>query len=427
MKLGNILIFLFITTTICLYFLAKGDLGDFLAIPLLSLSQLTSLVGLTLLAITFFLAGRLSFLENLFGGLDRVYKIHRLAGSIAFILILNHPLLWAINSLPSTSLAVTYLSPGPNWSYNFGLFALWSLIIFIFFTLFINLPYHLWKRIHEFTGIAFFLSLAHILTIKSSVLYFLPLKIWLLTLMVITSFSYLYKRFFYGHFGSGHLYIIDCLTRRLDLIEICLAPIHANIKYAPGQFAFISLQSKNLSSEPHPFSIASSPKDNHLRFCIKIVGDYTLRLRELKIGDLVKVAGPYGQFSQRFFNSGKEAIFIAGGIGVTPFLSILKTAVDYCQLQKIFFFYCATNETEAYYHEELQTLVGRAQNIDYYLCCSEKNGRLNAKIILTTVGNFRDKIIFLCGPLSMMINLRSQFLLLGVRQSNIIFEDFSLK
>ncbi|MBI5465867.1 MAG: ferric reductase, partial [Candidatus Kerfeldbacteria bacterium] len=62
---------------------------------LTSLGQITGLVGMAMFALTLILSARLKFLENYFGGLNRVYVAHHIFGSIAFILLLFHPLILA--------------------------------------------------------------------------------------------------------------------------------------------------------------------------------------------------------------------------------------------------------------------------------------------------------------------------------------------
>lgn len=426
-RLGPILIILFTAITVSLYILSKDNLSALSDHPFLSLSQITALLGTVLLSLSFVIAGRSSFLEGIFGGLDKIYKTHHLTAGIAFVLLLNHPIMLIVNRLPNRNLAVSYLLPSGDWSYNFGIFALWGFILLMILTIYLNLPYHLWKKTHELMGIPFLLATSHALLIKSDISRFPALRGWIGLMLFLGILSFLYKRFLYGKIGPIHFYIVDSLARKVDITEIYLRPVGESMKFIPGQFAFLSFQNDAIANEHHPFSIASGPEDEFLRFCVKIVGDYTLSLRDLKKGDTVKVFGPYGRFSERLIFSKKDAVFIAGGIGVTPFLSLIRNKSEKGKERKTYFFYCVKDENEAYYHNEIQSLLASSADVSYFFHASKEKGRITAKTILEEVGNLKDKEIFLCGPPPMMNDLRNQFLSLGARNYNILFEDFNLK
>jgi predicted ferric reductase len=426
-KLGPILIILFTAITVSLYIFSKDNLNALFDRPFLSLGQITALLGTVLLSISFVLAGRFSFLEGLFGGLDKIYKTHHLTAGIAFILLLNHPIMLIVNRLPNRNLAVSYLLPSGDWSYNFGIFALWGFIFLMILTIYINLPYHLWKKTHELMGVPLLLATSHALLIKSDISRFPALRVWVGLMLFLGILSFLYKRFLYDKIGPIYFYIVDSLVRKIDVTEIYLRPVGKRMKFIPGQFAFLSFQNSAIANEHHPFSIASGPKDEFLRFCVKIVGDYTQSLRDLKKGDSVKVFGPYGRFSERLAFSKKDAVFIAGGIGVTPFLSLIRDISEKGKERKTFFFYCVKDENEAYYHNEIQNLLASPADTSYFFHTSKEKGRITAKSILEKVGNLKDKEIFLCGPPLMMDDLRNQFLSLGVRNNDILLEDFNLK
>ncbi len=92
--------------------------------------------------------------------------------------------------------------------------------------------------------------------------------------------------------------------------------------HAPGQFALVTFQAAKLPREEHPWTISSSPVQGPgLQFTIKEGGDFTRRIRELEIGDLARIRGPYGLFSHLALETdqGTELIMIAGGVGGTPF------------------------------------------------------------------------------------------------------------
>jgi ferredoxin-NADP reductase len=109
-----------------------------------------------------------------------------------------------------------------------------------------------------------------------------------------------------------------------DIWTIRLTPPDCNrFRHREGQFGFIRFLTGNVSREPHPFSF-SDMQDDHgtLTMTIKALGDYTRAIRNAKPGDLVAVDGPYGRFTPSLHGH-KKLVLLAGGIGITPMLSIL--------------------------------------------------------------------------------------------------------
>lgn len=109
--------------------------------------------------------------------------------------------------------------------------------------------------------------------------------------------------------------------------ELALTPVDKKIAYTAGQFAFLRFESEQISSEPHPFSFASSSKSREtVRVIMKHGGDFTDTLPRLHIGDRVRLEGPYGKFTLDT-RSGLKNIRIAGGIGITPFMAMADELV----------------------------------------------------------------------------------------------------
>jgi predicted ferric reductase len=100
------------------------------------LGRLTGIIGLSSLTLTVVLSAKFSFLEDLFGGLDKVYQVHQSIGKMAFYNMLAHPLLLLVKYLPDDYLlALEYLFIGDDLSINFGVVAFWGFLILIIMTL----------------------------------------------------------------------------------------------------------------------------------------------------------------------------------------------------------------------------------------------------------------------------------------------------
>ena len=111
-----------------------------------------------------------------------------------------------------------------------------------------------------------------------------------------------------------------------SFFEISMVPEHKPIKYKSGQFVFVRFYNQRLTKESHTFSIASKSNDETLRIVVKKLGDYTSNMEELKVGDKVAVEGPYGRFNYK--NYSRDQVWIAGGIGITPFLGMVRDLYD---------------------------------------------------------------------------------------------------
>lgn len=94
-------------------------------------------------------------------------------------------------------------------------------------------------------------------------------------------------------------------------------------KRRAGQFLTLKIMKDGQWSKPHPFTISCAPEDPLLRVTIKKLGEFTSLIPELKEGDPVIVSGPYGTFCKDIDAHG-EIVMIAGGVGITPFLSVLR-------------------------------------------------------------------------------------------------------
>ena len=258
------------------------------------------------------------------------------------------------------------------------------------------------------------------------------LKAWTLLFILLGTQSFIYTLFFYKKFGPRFIYKIDKVQRLLDIVNLYLTPVHKKMKYKSGQFAYLSLVSSRLGGESHPFTLSSSPLENELRLSVKILGDYTMNLRDLSKGSLACVYGPYGKFGEPYYSKKTpRLIWVAGGIGVTPFLSMLREENQNPSGKEIHFYYTCKTFDEAVFNEEIQQLVANLTKVAYKLWVTEADKHLNVHEVMQTVqsesGQTGDNtFVQICGPIKMMESMRDQFINEGIKESNIYFENFSM-
>jgi predicted ferric reductase len=392
---------------------------------LTSLGQLSSLVGLVLFACTLILSSRLKLFESYFGGLNRAYIAHHYFGIIAFILFLLHPVFLASAYLPAAiNLAANIFFPSTtDWAKNLGQAGLYLMISLMLVTLFVKLPYHFWKLTHKFMGLAFLLGAAHSLFISSDISRFLPLKIYFGIIILVAIISYMYRTVL-GKFlvPKTPAVVVSIKNLSRDTVEIELEPLNKKLKFVAGQFLFVSFPQSPAGAEWHPFSIVSSPSQDHICIAIKALGDYTNLVSSLHPESQALIEGPFGQF---FYQTGKKSqIWVAGGIGVTPFVSMARSLEsDY----DVHLFYSVKDRSEAVYYDDLKKIGSENVHFDVFLHESKSLGRLTADVIKEKSGEILGKEFFICGPPMMMKSLRTQLNKMGIRNGRIHTEEFSLE
>ena len=365
-----------------------------------SLGQLTGLVGMTMFAMTFLLSTRIDFIEDVFGGLDKAYIVHGILGGTALIFILFHPILLVLKYIPQQmALAGQYLSFSSSWSVNFGIIALLTLVLLIVLTLYVKMRYHTWKFTHEFLGLAFLFAVFHIFLVRNTVAqdnifdgYFIYATI----VSIIGVFGFLYSLFIKGRYTKHAIYTVSNIKKKNTFFEIIMVPNHKPIAYKSGQFIFVRFYNHKLSKEAHPFSLASRSNNPNIRIIIKKLGDFTNQLDNLQVGDKVAVEGPYGRFN--YVSNGKDQVWVAAGIGVTPFLGMVQDLDNTRVKEKIFMYYSVADEPDFIGTELLEETANKINSFKYIPWNAKKQGFITVNDISKQVGKLTGKEFFICGP-----------------------------
>jgi predicted ferric reductase len=205
-------------------------------------------------------------------------------------------------------------------------------------------------------------------------------------------------------------------------------------RYAPGQFAFIRIKSAGVRAEEHPFTIASSPeRPKDLEFVIRLCGDWTNTIANVQPGDRIVIDGPYGLFSHLRCNGQAELVMIAGGIGITPMLSMLRYMDDTNDDRKITLIW--SNKTRDHVvqddtYRELESRLPGLRVHHFFTRGSEaatKGGRLDRAVLeMLLADSSRDASVFICGPEGMMADMAKVLPGLGFSRRRIFTERFGL-
>jgi len=169
------------------------------------------------------------------------------------------------------------------------------------------------------------------------------------------------------------------------------------------------------------FSIASSPNDkNKLNIAFRDSGSgFKRTLMELPLSSFIDIEGPFGYFTLPKDTS-NPLVFVAGGIGITPFLSMIRFVVEQKLTHQITLLYANRNTESAAYLEELTAIAKKDPNFLF----KNQFGRIDADFIQQSVNNLNKSAWYIVGPPAMVADTRSLLSHLGVSEAKIYFENF---
>jgi predicted ferric reductase len=399
---------------------------------LLRTGKVFGIIAATLIFFQVLLVSRLKILDRIFS-LNQMYRCHRMSGMIIAFLTLMHPIL----ILASENFTL-FPSEIRYWPELLGA-VVWVFIVMLFITaywrLIFGFAYDKWLRFHRLvTILSIVLLTIHILfvsdTFKSGLPQALVFVAASITLLLISRLWY--WRLFPG---KRRFVVSDVENVGQDAYAVKVKPGNGQmLKYIPGQFAFITPVSENLPKEEHPFTISSSPsRPDALQFVIRSQGDWTRKIHRLKAGDPVFIDGPYGHFSHRICTGNDPMIMIAGGIGITPMLSMLRYMADRDDQRQILLIWSNKAKKYIVFPEEFKHLecVLQGLKINHVITRGRSGGHEKGRLDETKLeslleGFSRKSIVFICGPFKMMKEISRNVKKIGFSSGRVYKEEFGL-
>lgn len=196
-------------------------------------------------------------------------------------------------------------------------------------------------------------------------------------------------------------------------------------KYTPGQFLHIAIDSDYDGSGQWPesrcFSVQSSPEEKHLKITYAVKGEFTSEMEKLlKVGSEVWLKMPYGDLFDLDHNK-KNTVFISGGTGITPFLSLFNDSSFKEYENPVLYAGFRTAEYNLY-NEELAKALEINPNLKINNIFQDKKGILDIKKIFSENGN--NASYFISGPPVMINTFKISLLEDGVAPKNILTDDW---
>lgn len=204
------------------------------------------------------------------------------------------------------------------------------------------------------------------------------------------------------------------------------------LRFKPGQFGWLTLHASPFALKEHPFSVASSAEHGErIELAIKEVGDFTRTIRRARPGETAYFDAPYGAFSCDLLAQARGYVFIAGGIGIAPMLSQLRTLADRGDRRQHFLFYGSRSWERVALREEVETLRKRLDLKVVHVLHEPDAGWQGERGLITQdllarhlPPSLDGYAILLCGPTPMTRSVEAALAGLGVRASNVHSEIF---
>jgi predicted ferric reductase len=388
-------------------------------------------VGLAMMGLEFALVARFKPVASPFGQ-DALLQFHRQIGFAGLAFVFVHVAISA--RWESLTFSNAIAAPALVWFGMAAALSVTALVITSVWRRALRLPYEWWHAIHTALAVvAVGGALTHVYfvdeyvsSIWKQVLWglmsaaFVALLVWV---RVVKPRGLRARPWRLNHVGA----------ERGQTTTLTLSPPEgAAFRFDPGQFAWFAFGRSPFSLTTHPFSLSSSAERDEVEIAVKPLGDFTSRVHELEPGTTVYVDGPHGVFSMDQ-DEGPGFGFIAGGVGVTGLLSMLRTMADRADVRPAVLIYANSEWDGVAFRDEIESLATRMNLSVVHVIrrppadWTGETGYVNADMIARHMpAGFQRFQFFICGPGPMMDAAEAALLELGVPAERVHTERFDM-
>lgn len=392
-------------------------------------------IGLAMMALQFALTARINRIEASYG-VDIILQFHRYISLVAFGFILIHPIILFIHDPETLQLLNFFEAPWRARAAVVATLALIALVVTSIWRQKLKIPYETWRIAHGmFAVVAVALGLTHVILVANYLSLFWKMALW--TVMALTALWLLiYVRVVKPWFMLKKPYLVEeVIERRGDVWTLALRPRgHDGFTFHPGQFAWITVEISPFRMREHPFSMSSSgDHPERIEFSIKALGDFTNTVKDIPPGTKAFLDGPYGVFTMDRYWDTAGFVLIAGGIGITPMISMLVTAAERKDDRPFLLIYGSRSWDDVTFREEIDDLkdkidlkvvhVLRKPSDDW----SGETGYVDRDLLERYIPRHRgSRQYFICAAPQMMDQVEKALHDLGVPVTNVHMEHFNL-
>jgi predicted ferric reductase len=387
-----------------------ATLNIYIGVYIYDLGRFLAVVGFVLIFIQFALSSKIKLIESGIG-LDKLINLHRIFGVIGLIFIVIHPValysgnilqVYGVQDLGSyfkgTLLANIFLK-------TVGFVSLIILCVSAGIAIlykYVRMKYETWKKVHMTLYGALPMAFIHSSRLGSDVIRSIPLKIYWWILLGLFFVISIHRIWMWFSIRKNPFTITGIVQETYDTWSLYFKG--KNNGYKPGQFLIIRLLRKGKLSEAHPFTISSSPTSPALSISVKSVGDFTSTIGKTTTSDFAYIDLPYGVFS--FLNyDARFLVFISGGIGVTPFISMLRYLRDKKLDRKVILIWGNKTWADTPFRDELEKIDQEMPSLSIVHVMSNQadwegeKGYIDAEKIRRYINDFDSSQFFICGPI----------------------------
>jgi predicted ferric reductase len=363
-------------------------------------------VALSILAMQFVLTARFRLLLPPFGT-DVLYAFHRGMAAVALLFLLVHPLLM----LPGAELG-SWLHPlGARWAGAVAFYALVVLLLLSAARRPLRIPYVAWRAVHgPLAAAVVCIGLVH--TASSRFFVHEPvtragLWIWTLAWVLLLAWVRVAKPFL---LLRSPYRVTGVRTEHGGAVTVVLDPEKLDgHRFRAGQFAWLTLDGSPFLARERPFFYSgSSQRGPRLELTVQAVGPFTRRVQDVKPGALAYVDGPFGHTSIDAFPDADRYFYVAGGIGVAPCISMLRTLADRGDRRPHTLVYGTVDWDSAAFREDLAELASRIDLRVVHvlerppLGWLGETGAIGPELLERHLPRSGRRVCFVCGPDAMM-------------------------
>ena len=365
-------------------------------------------IGLSLMGLEFALVARFRSVAAPFGS-DSLVQFHRAVGLVALSLIAVHVFISA-----PWDLVIRPFDADTPARVRWALLATLALLALIGSSMWrtrLRLSYERWQVLHALLAVTVIVSsLMHALLVD----YYLNTT-WkrLLWIAMVAAFAavLVWVRIAKPALMWQKPWTVEQVTaERGDTTTLTLrSDGHEGFDFLPGQYAWFAIGRSPFALTKHPFSFSSSSEaEGTVQVSIKSLGDFTSTVSDLEVGTKVYIDGPHGVFSPDLYE-GPGFGLIAGGVGITPTMSILRTLADRDDRRPVVAFVANGSWDDATFREELE-LHGERESVTIVHTVNEtpegwtgETGRIDAEMLRRHLPQrYQRWQYFICGPDPMM-------------------------
>ncbi|QOC23923.1 ferric reductase-like transmembrane domain-containing protein [Wenzhouxiangella sp. AB-CW3] len=397
-----------------------------------ALGRLTGVAGLALLLLAAALSARVPGFDQPFGGLTRLWHTHHLLGAWSLILLLLHPILLAFSAAAhGTGTAFQTLFPPlsdiATWS---GWLALVLMMVFLApsFHFFGRPDYERWKLVHRLAGPAVILALVHTFYFSRTMPGWADVAIW--SAFAALAVGAVVWRFVFSRRIGRLSYRVSALDKPANnVVELTLEPGKRRLEYQAGNFVYLAPFDRELDdgyAEEHPYTLSSSPREKQLRIAIKDLGDASRAIQDIRVGSKVTVEGPYGRFFKSPDRIKIPEFWVAGGIGITPFLARMRHLKALEEPANAHLVFCVQDEARAIFLEELTELAESLPDFHLHMHYFYQQGPISQQYLESACPDLATREIYICGPTPLNHLIQRHARAAGVPLARIHTEEFEL-